>query len=531
MIKTLLKKQMMELFSFLWQDRKKNQKRTGSKLVLYVIFYVFLFVMLGFMFYTLSASLCAPLVQAGMGWMYFALMGLLGVIMGAFGSIFSTYTSLYTAKDNEFLMAMPIPPAKLLPVRMAGVYAMGLMYELLVMIPVLIEYYITAGAGFGTVISSVLVTFLLSVFILTLCVVLGWGVAMISSRVKHKSMITVALSLLFISAYYYLYIRAAGMLQDIIARPQEAGAFIRGRFSPLYHMGMAAQGNPVSLLILAGEILALFAVVYVILSKTYLKIVTTNRGEAKVKYKERRLEARSVENALLGKEFRRFLGSPNYMLNCGLGIVLMVVSAIALLIKADMVKEVVAMVFEGYEEMLMLLAAAALCMFTTMNDITAPSVSLEGKNLWLVQSFPVSGRQVLMAKLKLHLILTLIPAVILTASVEFVLAPPPVFAILIPVVLVIYVLFMALLGLCLNLKMPNLTWTNEVVPIKQSMCVMIALFGGWVIVLALGGLYVLLAEILPPAVYLLLAALLLAAGSAIMVRWIRHRGARIFETL
>ena len=34
-----------------------------------------------------------------------------------------------------------------------------------------------------------------------------------------------------------------------------------------------------------------------------------------------------------------------------------------------------------------------------------------------------------------------------------------------------YALLMALLGLFLGLKMPNLSWTNEVVPIKQSACV------------------------------------------------------------
>ena len=43
--------------------------------------------------------------------------------------------------------------------------------------------------------------------------------------------------------------------------------------------------------------------------------------------------AASPNKALLEKEFRRFLGSPNYMLNCGLGIILLPALGIVLLVK------------------------------------------------------------------------------------------------------------------------------------------------------------------------------------------------------
>ena len=52
---------------------------------------------------------------------------------------------------------------------------------------------------------------------------------------------------------------------------------------------------------------------------------------------------------------------------------------------------------------------AALCMLASMNDMAAPSVSLEGKSLWLLQSLPVTPWQVLRAKLRLQLLLTAIP--------------------------------------------------------------------------------------------------------------------------
>ncbi len=50
----------------------------------------------------------------GYGWLYYALMGLLALAFGVFGSVFSTYAGLYQAKDNELLLSMPIPPRRIL---------------------------------------------------------------------------------------------------------------------------------------------------------------------------------------------------------------------------------------------------------------------------------------------------------------------------------------------------------------------------------------------------------------------------------
>ena len=135
MTKTLFKKQMMELFSFFWQDKKKNKNRTGIRLIMSVLLYLGIFGMLAVMFYFVADVLCEPLAAANMSWLYFSLTGIIGVIMGAFGSVFNTYASLYAAKDNDLLLSMPIPSSRILLVRLSGVYAMGLLYEMLVMIP------------------------------------------------------------------------------------------------------------------------------------------------------------------------------------------------------------------------------------------------------------------------------------------------------------------------------------------------------------------------------------------------------------
>lgn len=60
----------------------------------------------------------------------------------------------------------------------------------------------------------------------------------------------------------------------------------------------------------------------------------------------------------------------------------------------------------------LLLVTIMLCGLTSMDIMTAPSISLEGKSLWIAQSLPVTPWQVLRAKLDMQLILNGIPVML-----------------------------------------------------------------------------------------------------------------------
>lgn len=87
------------------------------------------------------------------------------------------------------------------------------------------------------------------------------------------------------------------------------------------------------------------------------------------------------------------------------------------------------------------------------------------------------------------------------------------------------------MGLAVNLKLPNLNWVNETVVIKQSMAVMIAMFGSWLEVLVLGGLYLLLRNLMTPMAYLALAIVIIASVACLLLMWLRKRGTKIFAEL
>ena len=150
MLKLLLKKQLLEIFRSYYYDAKKNKARSKAATIAYIaMFAVLMVVVLGGIFTLLSVKRCAPMAQAGMGWLYFALMGLLAVFLGVFGSVFNTYASLYLAKDNDLLLSMPIPVSVLLASRLLGVYLMGLLYSGIVILPAVIVYWAVAGVDAG----------------------------------------------------------------------------------------------------------------------------------------------------------------------------------------------------------------------------------------------------------------------------------------------------------------------------------------------------------------------------------------------
>ena len=102
MLKTLLKKQMAEIFRNYFYDPKKNKMRSKGATAMYIALYVLLMAgMLGGMFALLAVGICAPMAAAGVGWLYYLVMGLIAVLLGAFGSVFNTYAGLYAAKDND----------------------------------------------------------------------------------------------------------------------------------------------------------------------------------------------------------------------------------------------------------------------------------------------------------------------------------------------------------------------------------------------------------------------------------------------
>ena len=530
MVKILLKKQFTEIFRAYFYDAKKNKARSKAAVTGYIVLFVFLMVgILGGMFTYLSIALCKPLSAAGLGWLYFAIMGIISILLGAFGSVFNTYSGLYLAKDNDLLLSMPIPVGTIMVSRLLGVYLMGLMYSGVVLIPAAAVYIITASHSLPAVIGCILLVLLISVFVLTLSSALGWVVAKISLKLKNKSFITVIVSLLFFGAYYFVSFKAQDIISNLIMNAAKYGDKIKGSAYPIYLFGRVGTGDFAAMLIVAAVVLLLFALMWALISRSFLKIATATGKTAKKKYRETVARKKSVQSALLHKEFTRFTSSPNYMLNCGLGILLLPVLGVALLIKGKTLMLVMNELFGKNSGSTVILLFTAVCAVASMNDMAAPSISLEGKSLWLAQSLPVKPLDVLKAKLNMQLILTGAPLIFCMLCAAFMFTPLQFVTAFVSALT--FVLLLALFDLFIGLKMPNLNWKSEITPIKQSGGVMIAMFGGFIYAGVYCALFFTVGHKIGAVPFLLAVAAVNIILSLLLYFWLKKKGCAAFSSL
>lgn len=533
MVNVLLKKQLFEIFRSYFYDAKKNRPRSRASTILFFVLYAVLMIgFVGGMFVLLAWSICQPLVASGMGWLYFTLFAGLAILLGVFGSVFNTFSSLYQAKDNDLLLSMPIPIRAILASRLLGVYLMGLMFSGVVLLPAVIFYWCAADASPSAIAGGVMLVLAVSLFVLVLSCVLGWVVAKIHSKLKRKNLLTTLIALAFFALYYMVCFRANELIEQLMLHLNEVGAAIRGSAYPLYLMGRMGAGDYLAVVLVLAVMAALCALTYLLLSRTFLSIATANNGGAKAVYKETTVRAAGVPAALLRKELGRFTASPNYMLNCGLGTVMLPILGVLLLVKSsDLLPVIYEMAGGEASGLLATMLCAALCLVGSMNDMASSSISLEGKNLWLAQSLPVTPWQVLRAKLLVQVLVTGISMAVTSVLILLAVRPALPLALLLIALPQAFVWLSAAFGLTMDLKRPNLVWTNEITVIKQRLTVLLAMLGGWVYAALVGVLYYPFGIDMGAAWYLLAWTVLTVVLTLVLLRWLRRTGGCLFAAL
>lgn len=534
MLKALIKKQFLELASMYFRDKKTKKLKFGKPAVGFIILYALLFILIGSSFGAMALPFSAILLNTDFAWLYYALFAILAVLLSVLLDSLSTFSMLYIAKDNELLLSMPIPPSKILLSRMTVVYTMGILYELMIMLPALIVAWITNPVTVGNVLIPLLMVFFLSLFIMGVTCLLGGIIAKISVKLKNKSIITVLVTILFLLGFYYCEFKFNDLMRLIEENPEGFSETIRKYLHFFVLTGEAFTGKQSSLLLFSFICVIAFVLVVLLLSKTFTKIVITNQSTKKTASEEKGLHIRNMQKALLWKEFRKFFSSSTYMLNSWVGSVFLIIGCIAAVINKETLLTSFSMITEQIPQLGVLLSflpTAAVCLVVSMNTISAPSVSLEGKNLWLLKSLPVDIPSIFNAKLALHFIMNFIPGLIGVICFGYA-TNMRITNILLSVVLIaVFVAFNALTGLLSNLKHVNLDWTNEAIPIKQSGSVALALAFGWGSTLIFAALRYLTGTILPLWCFILLLTVITAAADGVLYHKLKTNGVILFNEL
>ena len=548
MIKALLKKQFLELFSIFFRG-KNGKKIAGGKAALYIVLYALLIVMvvgystmfalgLGFTYFA----------NPDTAWAYFGMGAIAAVTIAIVGSVFMTYNSLYLAKDNEFLLSLPIQSWKLLFVRLFGVWFAGFAWESLVLLPFFVVFYAMAP-GLVTalgVVFQILLWIGLSFVILFMTAILGWLIAKAATHMgRYKTLIIVVLFLAGFVGYMVLISQLEGGIVALFEDPEAVTQGLGG-FMPAYAFGKACLGSPLYGIIFFIISVALFALVYWVLTITFNKILMSNNKGKAITSNKRQDKQKSVNGTLIKREFKHYFSNAMYILNSSLGYIFLPIVGILAIVNRDMIQlSIHNMALDGAGNGIdpatieaMIRALAPIAVFFAIgflagtSVITAPSISLEGKRISILQSFPIHMKQVLWSKIEFHCLIAMtftIPSVIL---IGIGLSLGIVDIIVLVLLSAVMVFFFGVFGLACNLKYPMLNWTNENVALKQSMSVLFCVLVGILapVIFALLYFFVFI-NFLMPSIYLIVVAALFGLAAWLILRWLNTKGAKKFQYL
>jgi len=472
-IKNLTKLQLKNLYGINVLRHTKDKKERRKKLALAAV-YVLLILMV--CFYVGLMAFGYTLI--GLEKIVPAYLIMLSSLVILFFAIFKAGSVIFQKNSYDILCSLPVWQTAIVVSRFARMYVENLLLTVVVMLPGILVYGIMIKPEISFYLIGVLVTILVPLLPITIATVFGALVTAIASRMKHKSMVTTVLSMLFVVVVMAGTAQLSTiedefsieMLQNI---SDILYTTIESVYPPAVWLGDAMiNGDFVkALLCLVGGLLA-FAITIAIVSSNFHWIC---RGlfstSAKHNYQMGKLEAKSVLGALYKREWKRYFSSSVYVSNTIVGPIMGVMFAVAVLsIGVEQIQQTLGIPLDIKGAVPFVLAG-----IFGMMSTTSVSVSMEGKEWWIVKSLPIKAKDLFDSKLLLNI--SLVIPFYLVSEVLLIIALKPTMAELVWILLVpaVFCLFEAVFGLTINLKMPVLQWENETTVVKQSAA---SLFGG-----------------------------------------------------
>ena len=479
-----------------------------------------------------SSLLMHVLAPVHMEALVFIFMGMGALIGGLLFTVFAVKGVVFGGKDNDLLLSMPVSTTALMASRVAAIYLENLLFSFFVLVPAGVVCALLTERGVGRdplfwvrLIVAVLALPLLDT---ALSVLLGALVAFLSAKVSKGALGQNLIMALFLAALFYFSFNLNGMIEGLAAN----AAGVKDSLSwaaPLLWMADGILGDWGLLLAFAACCAAAFGLVVFVLGKAYRQAVTAFAARsARRDYKLSAQSASGQKKALLAKEAKRFFGTPMYLWNAGIGLILLLAAGVAALVMRNELREFIA-VAEGALPVLPF-AAAVIGFCLSSCPIAAPSVSLEGKYLWILREAPVGESTLLWVKVGFQLLLTLPCTVIAGVCIAIALELPVWQRAALVLFMALFDVGHAAFGLLMGLCFPKLDAVNETVVVKQSLAVFL---GAFVPMGALGvcGVLYWLGGKLAPWASLALPAVLLAGLTAVCVLLLAKRGPAMLRAL
>ena len=456
-------------------NRARSQKNPAVRVAL-VLVIIYAFGMLAFTMGAQAYALCRPLHEKGLDPLYFMVSSLTGILLITVLTITTAKSQIFEAKDNELLLSLPIPPRNILLARLLSLTIFNWIYALLFVGPALVVRFLLLGFDAGLLLRWIVAFLMLPLLPEALGCFFAWVISRIERRVRSKSIFTTALAVVLLGGYLAMSYRMASGIELLMTDGSRVQALLSG-VVPLYLYGSGTAGSLLHLALFVVLSLAVLGLMVWLLSRSFLNAALSSgtvqrRRSGNVKD----WRARSIQSTLIRKEWKRFTSSSAYMLNGGLGLVFLPVLSVVLAVQRGTLGMLLDLLPEGTS--LTLPFSLVLSLVSAMVMISAPSLSLEGRNLWVLRSLPIKSSELLLAKGRAHYLLTLPFSLLASLIAAFALPFDPA---ALPVLFLQPALFSVLTGFAgigMNVLFPRLDWTSEIQVIKQSVSVLLSMLAG-----------------------------------------------------
>jgi len=470
------------------RETKKTGFSFGTALILAIVIIAFLFMMV-FSFGIAMAVGFQMAMQRCM-WLFYPLAFIVSTVFAFVGTVFAAHSYLFEAEDNELLLSMPIKPSAVLISRMLSLYVLNLVYSTLILFPVGIAHrliliysrYSRADHyginNFGVILTYLITLLFVPALATALSCIIGYIIGRVSKKIPNKGLLTVVIGFSAIAVLAVTGLNLGPIISALINYIDSIAISVKQYLPLLYRYGISSHSGKAmwGVLPIMTLITALTLLVYKYMTLNFLKLVTKRTAEKKKKYKSKPMQRTGVQYALIKKEIGYFFSIPAYVMNAGMSTIMAAFLGISILLRGDVINEYLPVLFpDASGSLTALLVGSSLALCCTLNDVTAPSISLEGKTLWLLKSTPLDPVKIFLGKAVLSPVVSL-PGVLFTsiaAALKLNMGVADVlFVIFIPL---LACLFSGFLGVCINLRIPRFDWSTEITVIKQSLSVIITL--------------------------------------------------------
>lgn len=486
---------------------KGKKKSTASLLVLAA--YIFVGLIIAAYSFLFSFSLGA----AGMGRMIPGYALMLTSLITLFFTTLKANGVLFAYKDYDLLMALPVKTETVIASRFAVMYLMNLLFMLVVMIPMGAGYAIWESPGVAFYPMWILGILAAPLIPTTIATVVGALIILLTSRFRHANLLATVFTIALTCGILAASMGLGGMDEEALAAVDlgKLGSMMLDMIYRIYPPTILfGKGVTDGNILFFGAFVGISVVWYLVFAKLVsIRYKSMNTAlmtwHTRSDYKLGTLKSASPVAAICKKEARRFFGCPVYATNMGIGVVMMLLFGVMLVVMGPE-KLGDWMDIPGMDQFLARILPYLISMFQCMSCTTCVSLSLEGKNLWILQSLPLETKTVFKGKILFNLFLT-VPAglaVSLAAAVRFPMSwGMRGLVILIPAV---YAVFTSVLGMYFNVKLARYDWSSETVIVKQSASSLAGIFSGFLNGLIPMVIVLVLPEGLAQAVMFILAA-------------------------